>query len=572
MGVGHWSESGPLPGRAECMKVLKIGLLLDSPYADKYVHELARWAKNQSHISISHLLVHPRHRDSKSGRLARLFLKQELYLLLSDIAFRLIISLEKLYLKRSSLHSDHYRIFDLSKLVDEIFTLSPIVSKSGLVYRFSTEDIEKIRALDLDLLIRCGSGILRGDILHASRLGIISFHHGDNRINRGGPAGFWECYYEWPQTGFIIQRLTEELDAGEVLVRGSFATRYIHSLNQAELCKKSNAHLKNLLNRIALTGKLPPAENTPIPYSSILFQNPPRLHQCVVYGIKVVKRILIKGGAKILGLKERWGISLLSGNWGKAVFWRSTEVKPPRGRFWADPFLCLYNGKTFCFVEDFIYKTNRGHITALEIMGTKVVERGIAVKEPFHLSFPYLFRYQGGLYMCPESSESGQIRIYRCTEFPLKWELQNVVMENVSAADTLLFEKGGRWWMLTSLDQSGTGDHCSGLYLFSSDSPLHASWVPHPQNPIRIDANGGRNAGLVVEGERLFRLAQRQGFDQYGQGLLVYEIKMISESIFAEELVSEINPTFRRGLRGTHHLSTDGETTVIDHVSYSLVF
>ena len=379
MGVGHWSESGPLPGRAECMKVLKIGLLLDSPYADKYVHELARWAKNQSHISISHLLVHPRHRDSKSGRLARLFLKQELYLLLSDIAFRLIISLEKLYLKRSSLHSDHYRIFDLSKLVDEIFTLSPIVSKSGLVYRFSTEDIEKIRALDLDLLIRCGSGILRGDILHASRLGIISFHHGDNRINRGGPAGFWECYYEWPQTGFIIQRLTEELDAGEVLVRGSFATRYIHSLNQAELCKKSNAHLKNLLNRIALTGKLPPAENTPIPYSSILFQNPPRLHQCVVYGIKVVKRILIKGGAKILGLKERWGISLLSGNWGKAVFWRSTEVKPPRGRFWADPFLCLYNGITFCFVEDFIYKTNRGHITALEIMGTKVVERGIAV-------------------------------------------------------------------------------------------------------------------------------------------------------------------------------------------------
>ena len=167
--------------------------------------------------------------------------------------------------------------------------------------------------------------------------------------------------------------------------------------------------------------------------------------------------------------------------------------------------------------------------------------------------------------MCPECLESGQIRIYRCSEFPLKWELQTVAMEGVSAADTLLFEKEGKWWMLTSLDESGATDHCSELYLFSSDSPLSTNWVPHPQNPIRIDANGGRNAGLIIEGEKLFRVAQRQGFDQYGQGLLVYEIKNISESIFVEELVSEINPAFRRGLHGTHHLSTDGRTTVIDH-------
>jgi hypothetical protein len=147
----------------------------------------------------------------------------------------------------------------------------------------------------------------------------------------------------------------------------------------------------------------------------------------------------------------------------------------------------------------------------------------------------------------------------------LKWELQTVAMEGVSAADTMLFEKGGKWWILTSLDESGAADHCSELYLFSSDSPLGTNWTPHPQNPIRIDAYGGRNAGLVIEGEKLFRFAQRQGFDQYGQGLLVYEIKEISESIFVEELVTEINPAFRRGLHGTHHLSTDGRTTVIDH-------
>jgi len=551
------------------MKALKVGLLVSSTFSDKYAHELALWTKDREDIKISHLIVHSSPRDSKLGRLRNVLLEQGPYVLLSKILFRLIVSVETLFLKRTGLHSDHYQTFDLRQLVDEVLTVAPIASKSGLVYRFSGEDIEKIKALDFDLLIRYGSGILRGDILHASRFGVISFHHGDNRINRGGPAGFWECYYEWPQTGFIIQRLTEELDAGDVLVRGSFSTRYFYSLNQAHLYKKSNTHLKNLLNRIAVTGKLPDSESTPNPYSNPLFRTP-NPYQSVAYGLKILKRISIKIMTRILMLRKRWGISLLSGKWDKSVFWRSTEVRLPRGRFWADPFLISYEGRTFCFVEDYVYKTRRAHITALEIVGTTVVERGIAVKEPFHLSFPFLFRYKGELYMCPEARESGQIRIYRCTEFPLKWELRTVIMEGIPAADTMLFERGGKWWMLTNLDESGAVDHCSELYLFSSDSPLDANWTPHPQNPIRIDACGGRNAGLIVDGEKLFRLAQRQGFDQYGLGLLVYEIKIISESLFVEELVSEINPSFRRGLRGTHHLSTDGKTTVIDHESYSL--
>src|SRR6266699_3020659 len=531
-----------LTARRYPMKPLKVGLLVDDTFSNKYDYELALWAKDQANIRISHLIVHLR-RDPQLRRLANTFLTQGPCVLLSKILFRLIVSLENLFLKRSSIYGDHYKTFDLSKLVDEI---------------------EKIKALDLDVLIRCGTGILHGDILHASRLGIISFHHGDNRINRGSPAGFWESYYEWPQTGFIIQRLTEDPDAGEVLVRGSFRTRLFYSLNQAHLYKKANIHLKRLLNRIALTDKLPSADNTPNPYSGIHYRTP-KLHQSIAYGFKVLKRIAVRKIPRMLTRGERWGISLLSSRWDKAVFWRSTEVRIPRGRFWADPFLYSYQGRTFCFVEDFVYKAKRAHITALEITGTEVVERGIAVKEPFHLSFPFLFQYKGGLYMCPECFESGQIRIYRCVEFPLKWELQTVAMEGVSAVDTLLFEKEGKWWMLTSLDESGTGDYCSELYLFSSDSPLDTNWTPHPQNPIRIDACGGRNAGLIIEGEKLFRVAQRQGFDQYGQGILVYEIKKISESIFVEELVSEINPAFRRGLRGTHHLSTDGRTTVIDH-------
>lgn len=546
------------------MKALKVGLLVNGPFSSQYDHDLVSWAKEQADIEISHLIVYPRHRGSRLARAMDILRMQGLYALLSRLLFQVIVSAEALILKRSRVHGGHYRTYDLRKGVGQTLTITPIVSKSGFVYRFSAENIDKVRALGLDLLIRCGVGILRGEILQASRLGIISFHHGDNRVNRGSPPGFWECYHEWPQTGFIIQRLTEELDAGEVLVRGSFGTRFFYSLNQAHLYKKSFIHLRHLLKRIASTGKLPPAEDRPSPYSGMLYRSP-TLFQCIAYGYKLFKRLAVRRAVKMLMFREKWGISLLSGKWDKSVLWRSTEVRNPPGRFWADPFLHSRGGRTYCFVEDFVCRTNRAHITALEIAGTKVIEHGIAVKEPFHLSFPFLFQYEGELYMCPECLQSGQIRIYRCVEFPLKWELQAVVMEGVSAADTMLFEKEGKWWMLTSFDESGTDDYGSELYLFSADSPLATNWTPHPQNPIRIDARGGRNAGLIVDGEKLFRLAQRQGFDQYGQGLMVFEVKTITESTYVEELVSEINPTFRKGLRGTHHLSSDGKTTVIDH-------
>ena len=106
----------------------------------------------------------------------------------------------------------------ISKFNVQKIYVDPDISPSGLFYRYKNSDLEKIKKLHLDLLIRGGSGILKGKILNICRLGIISFHHGDNNLNRGGPPGFWEVFNQEPSTGFIIQRLTEEIDGGEVVV------------------------------------------------------------------------------------------------------------------------------------------------------------------------------------------------------------------------------------------------------------------------------------------------------------------------------------------------------------------
>ena len=49
--------------------------------------------------------------------------------------------------------------------------------------------------------------------------GMWSLHHDDNRSYRGGPALFWEIYERNPESGTILQVLTDALDGGKVLYR-----------------------------------------------------------------------------------------------------------------------------------------------------------------------------------------------------------------------------------------------------------------------------------------------------------------------------------------------------------------
>ena len=97
--------------------------------------------------------------------------------------------------------------------------LEPVI-KNNNIYRYNNYDIKKIKSLKLDLILRGqGGGIYKGDILNSSKDGIISFHHGDNRWNKGGPPGFWEVYLKKAASGFIIQKLNilSQIEQSQVL-------------------------------------------------------------------------------------------------------------------------------------------------------------------------------------------------------------------------------------------------------------------------------------------------------------------------------------------------------------------
>ena len=54
--------------------------------------------------------------------------------------------------------------------------------------------------------------------------------------------------------------------------------------------------------------------------------------------------------------------------------------------------------------------------------GFKWGYRQVVLDEPFHLSYPYVFEFEGEHYMVPESHQDRSLRLYRAVDFPTRWE------------------------------------------------------------------------------------------------------------------------------------------------------
>jgi len=168
------------------------------------------------------------------------------------------------------------------------------------------------------------------------------------------------------------------------------------------------------------------------------------------------------------------------------------------------------------------------------------------------------------LYMCPETSSIREIRLYRCINFPLHWEHCATLMRDISAADTVMFEKDGRWWMLTNIDTSGLGDHSSELHVFYADSPLSQEWKPCTSGPVIYSPLFARNGGLLMDASGIYRVAQKQGFNTYGEGASIRRIVYLAEDGYEEALELDIELHIGGKKRDCHHLASNSRITVFD--------
>ncbi|MGH9631447.1 MAG: glucosamine inositolphosphorylceramide transferase family protein [Bryobacteraceae bacterium] len=456
--------------------------------------------------------------------------------------------------------NDPFRRVDCTELLSGFDRIAVRPVTKGFTHRFTPEDLKLVQGRNLDVMLRFGFNILRGDILKAARYGVWSYHHGDNDYYRGGPAHFWEIYEKHPISGVLLQVLSEELDGGQVLCKAHLPTQQGLSLglNRMKPYWTGSFFVIRKLHELHQYGWEHVAArfvpNRPVEGRTKIYRSPVNSEMVRFIGPRLTRKAFNRLTRRD-GLLH-WRIAIRAD---PARFWSPGKaldmtgfrwLEPPKGHFWADPFLHEHQGKTWMFFEDFLYAEDRGVISCLEILpGGKVSDARRVLERPYHLSFPFVFEHESEIYMIPETGEKKTVELYRAKQFPVEWEFQKTLFEGAIALDTILWKEQDLFWFFVTLVQPLQAG--PQLFLFYADS-LTGKWMYHPSNPISMDIRRARGAGSIfVENGKRIRPSQ-DGSLGYGYACHLNEILRLTPDEYEEHTVEAILPTWLPGLLGTH--------------------
>jgi hypothetical protein len=286
-----------------------------------------------------------------------------------------------------------------------------------------------------------------------------------------------------------------------------------------------------------------------------------------VHAAWIALRLLLQSGARRRATHQPWYVLLpaaetpLDPATPRVDAWRAL-VAPGRN-YWADPFLVEEGGRCLLFVEEFVDARNQGVIACLQLQddGT-AINLGTILDEPFHLSYPQVFRWDDAWYMTVESYEADRVSLYRATDFPRDWTRVADLLDGCACVDPTLHHHDGRWYLFGNVSESG-GNPSDELFLFVADA-LEGPYRPHPANPLLADVRSARPAGQLFERDgRLYRPAQCCA-PIYGAAVVFNEVVELTPEQYRERQVARLDPTWTPGQDGCHTFNAAGRWQVLD--------
>jgi hypothetical protein len=233
---------------------------------------------------------------------------------------------------------------------------------------------------------------------------------------------------------------------------------------------------------------------------------------------------------------------------------KAEHVTDVSAKFVADPFL-IREGKTwYLFFEVYNNETQQGDLAVATSTNTWIWDyKQVILDEPFHLSFPYVFKWENDYYLIPESYETNSIRLYKADDFPFEWSLVTTLIDGRDYVDNSVVHFNGKWWLFASVTTNDT------LYLFHSENLL-GPWVEHPASPI-VEGNvhKARPSGrILVYESRLYRYTMDINPPFGTHQVMAYEITDITSTNYSEKLAQE-DPILKASgfgwnSRGMHHI------------------
>ena len=246
------------------------------------------------------------------------------------------------------------------------------------------------------------------------------------------------------------------------------------------------------------------------------------------------------------------------------IHWLKHEYKD---RFFADPFILNADENIVeVLAEEYEFKANsKGIIVKLIVdrNSAKLINRIELLKLDTHLSYPFIERSNGNVYIYPENSEDGKLIRYIYDGENCKLILDSVVANYPLTDATIIENKGKRYLYSTIAPES-----LENAYLFLSNSPK-GKFELYNKEPIVKGLYSSRMGGSFFETNgKIYRPAQ-DCTNGYGKALTIYEVESFIP-IYTEKPLFRLEPSSWRYNLGLHTLNfhRDSGLAVIDSYGY----
>ncbi|MFZ1991104.1 MAG: hypothetical protein WAW96_15190, partial [Alphaproteobacteria bacterium] len=128
----------------------------------------------------------------------------------------------------------------------------------------------------------------------------------------------------------------------------------------------------------------------------------------------------------------------------------------------ADPFGWEEGGNLIILAEQMVYGESAGQIVRIRTQQPPV--REVLLRQPWHLSYPFVIEDSGQRFIVPEQSQSGTLAFYPCSSSGLGDPAATI--EAFDAVDSTFLRHDGRWWLFCTHASNGPN---SLLHLYWSD-------------------------------------------------------------------------------------------------------
>jgi hypothetical protein len=526
-------------------KLIKLGIVINSFLVPKWIEKIINDIFHLEFVELKVVIVNLNHPTSKMQKNKN---KHFLYNKYCEFDY-------KYYSKKVKKNA-----FEKINIEDSLIEVGKEIKIIRINYNEITKnEIEKLKKDELDLIIQFGIREIMPQLSGIPRNGVWYFPHDHFGGGYSAEPKFFKAMFNKNERLEISLNNLANIDKSKVIFKSQssvnkeslffnsnavywkssqFIIRKLHDLYTLKIESANEASEVDFLKNIPSEPKLPSNLETINLLTNLAFS-------------KIKSRMFY----------EQWFLAFKQINEKKESY---NIIKPPLDRFYADPFIFKKDNKTYIFFEEFIYSKGKGDISVLEIDSrtNKCTKPICILDKPYHLSYPFIFEWEEEVYMIPETSENKTIEMYKSVDFPHKWELEKVLIDEINAVDATIIYHNKKFWMFANVFVDGSSS-LDELHIFQSDNLL-GEWESHKMNPVVSSASSARPAGKIfIKDGKLIRPSQDCSFS-YGYSVKFSEISKLTEDQYSEKLIDELNPTWLKNNKGTHTFNFNEDYEVID--------